>query len=336
MSNLLEYPPRLNLARTPTPFHYLARASERWGNGKRLWIKRDDLTGSALTGNKVRKLKFIAAHAIDNGVQVLVTCGGMQSNHCRATALVAAQLGLRCHLVLRSDGADDRNTGNFLLDQIAGATHEVLPARGWGRALKSAFSRLEQSYRESGEIALMIPTGGSDSLGIWGYISGAEELGRDIVAHKIDQAVVALATGSAGTQTGLTAGVAIGALPLSVVGYAVCDDAQWFNDRVTSDWDASRRRWKQLPSIALEPITRDHSAGPAYGVARSEVYQLIAEMARLEGVVLDPVYTGKAFFGLLKDLREGYFDDVEDIIFVHTGGIFGLFAHEDSLMNAVS
>ena len=154
MSNLLEYPPRLNLARTPTPFHYLARASERWGNGKRLWIKRDDLTGSALTGNKVRKLEFIAAHAIDNGVEVLVTCGGIQSNHCRATALVAAQLGLRCHLVLRSDGSNDRNTGNFLLDQIAGATYEILPARGWGRALESAFSRLAESYRESGECYL--------------------------------------------------------------------------------------------------------------------------------------------------------------------------------------
>ena len=116
----------------------------------------------------------------------------------------------------------------------------------------------------------------------------------------------------------------------------MCIRDRWFNNRVISDWEASRRRWQQLPSIALAPITRDHSAGPAYGVARPEVYQLIAEMARLEGIVLDPVYTGKAFFGLLKDLREGYFEGVEDIIFVHTGGIFGLFAHERPIMDAVS
>jgi D-cysteine desulfhydrase len=301
-----------------------------------LWIKRDDLTGSILTGNKVRKLEFIAAHAINNGFRVLVTCGGVQSNHCRATALVAAQLGLKCHLVLRADSRDHRNTGNFLLDQIAGATYEVLPAQGWGMALRSAYQQLEQSFRESGEPALMIPTGGSDSLGVWGYIAAAEELGHDIAAHQIDQAVVALATGSAGTQTGLTAGVAMGGLPLSVVGYAVCDDAQWFDSRVRADWAASRRRWAQLPPMALEPITRDHSAGPAYGVAFPEVYQLIVELTRLEGVMLDPVYTGKAFYGLLKDIREGYFDWVDDIIFLHTGGIFGLFSHEDPLIEAAS
>lgn len=336
MSRLPEYPPRIALARTPTPFHCLARASDRWGNGKRLWIKRDDLTGSVLTGNKVRKLEFIAAHAINNGFRTLVTCGGLQSNHCRATALVAAQVGLGCHLVLRADDSDRRITGNFLLDQIAGATYEVLPAAGWGRALQSAYQRLEQTYLDAAQPALMIPTGGSDSLGIWGYMVAAEELGRDIATHDIDRAAVVVATGSAGTQTGLTAGVAIAGLPLRVVGYAVCDDAQWFNTKVAEDWQAARRRWPQLPAINIEPVTQDHSAGPAYGIAPQEVYQLIVELARLEGVVLDPVYTGKAFLGLLRDIREGYFEGVDDIIFIHTGGVFGLFAHEHSLLRAVS
>jgi D-cysteine desulfhydrase len=334
--NLPEYPPRLTLARTPTPFHYLTRASDQWGGGKRLWIKRDDLTGSALTGNKVRKLEFFAAHALNNGFRTLVTCGGLQSNHCRATALVAAQLGLRCHLVLRADDSDRANTGNFLIDQIAGATYEVLPAVGWNRALQSAYERLEQAYLDAAEPALMIPTGGSDSLGIWGYIAAAEELARDIATHNIDRAAVVLATGSAGTQTGLTAGVALAGLPLEVVGYAVCDDARWFNAKVREDWQAARRRWPQLPAVRVEPVTQDHSAGPAYGIAPPEVYQLIVDLARLEGVVLDPVYTGKAFLGLLRDIREGFFDGVDDIIFVHTGGIFGLFAHEHSLIQAAS
>ena len=332
----IKYPPRLNLARIPTPLQFLSRATDKWGAGKRLWMKRDDLTGAALTGNKIRKLEFIAAHALEHGYQTLVTCGGVQSNHCRATALVAAQLGLDCHLVLRADDEPEQNTGNFLLDQLAGATFEIFPAKEWATQLKSTYARLESEFAEVGRPALMIPTGGSDSLGVWGYIAASEELRGGLDEHGIDRAALALATGSAGTQTGLTAGVAMFDLPLDVVGYAVCDDAGWFNRRVTSDWEASLARWPQLPKIELAPQTRDHSVGPGYGRADASVYELIAELTRLEGVVLDPVYTGKAFHGLLTDLREGFYQNADDIIFVHTGGVFGLFAHEPQLMSAVS
>ncbi len=336
MLSPIEYPPRLDLARIPTPLQFLSRASDKWGAGKRLWMKRDDLTGATLTGNKIRKLEFIAAHALEQGFQTLVTCGGVQSNHCRATALVAAQLGLACHLVLRADGEPKQNTGNFLLDQLAGATFEILPAKGWATQLKATFARLESEFAVAGRPALMIPTGGSDSLGVWGYIAATEELRVDLNEHDIQRAALTLATGSAGTQTGLTAGVAMFDLPLDVVAYAVCDDANWFNRRVAHDWRASVARWPQLPKIDLEPQTRDHSVGPGYGRADMSVYELIAELTRLEGVVLDPVYTGKAFHGLLADLREGFYRDVDDIIFVHTGGVFGLFAHEPQLISASS
>ena len=299
-------------------------------------MKRDDLTGAALTGNKIRKLEFIAAHALEHGFQTLVTCGGVQSNHCRATALVAAQLGLDCHLVLRADDEPEQNTGNFLLDQLAGATFEILPAKEWATQLKAIYARLESEFAKAGRPALMIPTGGSDSLGVWGYIAATEELRGDLAARGIERAALTLATGSAGTQTGLTAGVAMFDLPLDVVAYAVCDDADWFNRRVTRDWQASQARWPQLPPIDLAPHTRDHSVGPGYGRADAPVYELIAELTRLEGVVLDPVYTGKAFHGLVTDLRDGFYQDVDDIIFVHTGGVFGLFAHEPQLMSAAS
>ena len=299
-------------------------------------MKRDDLTGSVLTGNKIRKLEFIAAHALEHGFQTLVTCGGVQSNHCRATALVAAQLGLDCHLVLRADDAGEQNTGNFLLDQLAGATFEILPAKEWATQLKAIYARLESEFTEAGRPALMIPTGGSDSLGVWGYIAATEELRGDLDEHDIKRAALTLATGSAGTQTGLTAGVAMLDLPIDVVAYAVCDDADWFNRRVAADWQASLARWPQLPRIDLVPKTRDHSVGPGYGQADAPVYELIAELTRLEGIVLDPVYTGKAFHGLLADLREGFYRDVDDIIFVHTGGVFGLFAHEPQLISAAS
>ena len=299
-------------------------------------MKRDDLTGSALTGNKIRKLEFFAAHALQHGFQTLVTCGGVQSNHCRATALVAAQLGLGCHLVLRADEEPEQSTGNFLLDQLAGATFEIFPAKEWATQLKAIYARLESAFAEAGRPALMIPTGGSDSLGVWGYIAATEELRVDVAEHGIERAALTLATGSAGTQTGLTAGVAIFDLPLDVVAYAVCDDADWFHRRVTSDWEASLARWPQLPEIDLMPQTRDHSVGPGYGRAEASVYELIAELAQLEGIVLDPVYTGKAFHGLLTDLRDGFYQNVDDIIFVHTGGVFGLFAHEPQLMSAAS
>ena len=299
-------------------------------------MKRDDLTGSVLSGNKVRKLEFIAAHALEHGFQTLVTCGGVQSNHCRATALVAAQLGLDCHLVLRADDAGEQNTGNFLLDRLAGATFEILPANEWATQLKAIYARLESEFAEAGRPALMIPTGGSDSLGVWGYIAATEELRGDLDELGIKRAALTLATGSAGTQTGLTAGVAMLDLPLDVVAYAVCDDADWFDRRVTSDWEASLARWPQLPKIDVMPRTRDHSVGPGYGRADEPVYELIAELARLEGIVLDPVYTGKAFHGLLSDLRDGFYQDVDDIIFVHTGGVFGLFAHEPQLISAAS
>lgn len=336
MLSPIKYPPRLDLARIPTPLQLLSRASDKWGAGKRLWMKRDDLTGSALTGNKIRKLEFIAAHALERGFQTLVTCGGVQSNHCRATALVAAQLGLDCHLVLRADDGPEQNTGNFMLDQLAGATFEILSTKEWTSQLKAIYVRLELEFAEAGRPALMIPTGGSDSLGVWGYIAATEELRGDLNKHGINRAALTLATGSAGTQTGLTAGVAMFDLPLDVVAYAVCDDAHWFNKRVARDWQASLARWPQLPSIDLVPKTRDHSVGPGYGLADAPVYELIAEVARLEGVVLDPVYTGKAFHGLLADLREDFYRDVDDIIFVHTGGVFGLFAHEPQLISAAS
>ena len=244
----------------------MPRASERWGRGKRIWIKRDDLTGSVLSGNKVRKLEFIAAYALDDDCATLVTCGGVQSNHCRATALVAARLGLGCHLVLRSDDDSTALTGNFLLDQLAGASFEILPAKGWGRNLQNRYESLVAEFESSGKKPLMIPTGGSDSLGIWGYIAAAEELQSDLIANHIDRVAVTLATGSAGTQTGLTAGAALFGLPFEVIGYAVCDDQHWFNARVQADWRESVARWEQLPDLPLTPVTRDHSVGP--GMAR--------------------------------------------------------------------
>lgn len=320
----LEYPRKIDLACTPTPLQYMARATDEWGGGHRLWIKRDDLTGSLLSGNKVRKLEFIAAHAFDNGYDTLITCGGLQSNHCRATAFVGAQLGLKVHLILRGEEPPEKD-GNYLLDYLAGAQVDCYPARVYVNELESLFRKLQDGYAQRGHKALVIPTGGSDGIGAWGYIAACEELRDDFAAAQISSAHIITASGSGGTQAGLTLGVELHNLPATVWGINVCDDEQYFVDKVTSDVADWRVRYPQVPDCDVRPRVLDGYVGPGYGVAEAEVFDLITRLARMEGIVLDPVYTGKAFHGMITEIASGTFDGVRDIVFMHTGGTFGIF-----------
>jgi D-cysteine desulfhydrase len=320
----LVYPRKIDLAQSPTPLQYLERASEKWGCGHRLWVKRDDLTGSTLGGNKVRKLEFITAYAIDNGYDTLLTCGGLQSNHCRATAFAGAQLGLAVHLLLRGDEPVDPE-GNFLLDHLAGAAVSCYPLKQYVHHIDDLFLQWQQHYAALGRKALVVPTGGSDGIGAWGYIAACEELVCDFATLDIEQAHVVAATGSGGTQTGLTLGAALHNLPATVWGINVCDDERYFLNKVASDVADWRRRYPEAPDVAIEPRVLDGYVGPGYAVADPEIFELIAELGRLEGLVLDPVYTGKAFAGMLAEIGNGRFDDKRDIVFIHTGGIFGVF-----------
>lgn len=320
----LVYPRRIRLAQTPTPLQYLERASREWGCGHRLWVKRDDLTGCTLSGNKVRKLEFIIPHAIDNGCDTLLTCGGVQSNHCRATALAGAQLGLRVHLLLRGDEPAEHE-GNFLLDHLAGAAVNCYPSGYFVREIDTLFRQWQEHYAAKGRKAMVVPTGGSDGTGAWGYIAACEELARDFSDAEIEQAHIVTATGSGGTQTGLTLGVALHELPATVWGVNVCDNAQYFIDKVASDAADWKRLYPDTPAVALEPRVLDGYVGQGYAIASQEVFDLIAQLSRLEGLVLDPVYTGKAFAGMLAEIAGGRFEGCRDIVFVHTGGIFGVF-----------
>jgi D-cysteine desulfhydrase len=327
----LSYPRRVELARAPTPLQYLERASKAWGRGKRLWVKRDDLTGCVLSGNKVRKLEFILAHARDEGCDTLITCGGLQSNHCRATAFAGAQLGLAVHLILRGTSPGEAD-GNYFLDHLAGATVDCHVPRQYVEELPALFSAAQAHYAAQGRKALAIPTGGSDGIGVWGYIAGAEELGRDLAAADIERAHVVTATGSGGTQAGLTLGAALHGLPVTVWGVNVCDDEQYFLDKVAADAHDWRRRYPGVPAVEVSPRVLDGYVGEGYARAGAEIFSLIRDLARLEGLVLDPVYTGKAFYGLLQELAAGRFDDCDDIVFIHTGGIFGLMAQRQACL----
>lgn len=319
--------PHRSLAQLPTPLQPLDRLQARYPNGPRIWVKRDDLTGCALSGNKLRKLEFSLAQALEEGCDTVVTCGGLQSNHCRATALLCAQLGLQCHLVLRGD-FDEPADGNLLLDQLAGAKISAYPSAQYTRELEQLLRHWQDHYRAAGRTPFLIPTGASDAIGVWGYFRAAEELARDCAQQGISPAHILCATGSGGTQAGLSAGAHFHMPAASVWGVNVCDDEAWFLNKVAQDL----RDWQQrytldvdLTAIAVRVI--DGYVGPGYARADAEVYQTIAEVAACEGLVLDPVYTGKAFHALLAERERGRFGRDGDMVFVHTGGIFGVFPH---------
>ena len=317
------FPDRIALANTPTVVEPLERLSE--SVGCRLWVKRDDLTGSATSGNKVRKLEFILARARGQGANVLITCGGVQSNHCRATAILGAKLGFRVHLLLRGE-EPDRRQGNLFLDYLAGAEINYFSPKYYNARQDFIVSEVVEHYRSRGMKPYFIPIGASDGTGIWGYISAAEEIAWQ---KEVDFDHIVTATGSGGTQAGLTLGASVYMPDTRVTGIAVCDDQAYFQNKIREDIQL----WTDLygQKIGLENLdvrVADKYIGRGYGKANAEIFECIEMVARAEGLVLDPVYTGKAFFGMLSEIAAGKLSG-ENILFVHTGGIFGLMAQAD-------
>lgn len=333
---MVDYPARLPLAISPTPLQLLSRISREVG-GPRIWIKRDDLTGALLSGNKVRKLEFVLAHALAQGCDTIITCGGLQSNHCRASAVLCAQLGLHCRLILRGELPSSSDggllpDGNLLLDFLVGADVRAFPVEIYQKNLLKLLREADAELRNVGRTPFIIPTGASDGIGMWGYVAACDELRADFLRHQIQPKHIVCATGSGGTQAGLTAGVALHAIDAKVWGVAVCDDENYFQHKVRADLRDWKKLWSQALDIESLPIhVIDNYVGPGYAKADAEVFDTIARVARAEGIVLDPVYTGKAFHGMLSEIARGRFDDSADIIFVHTGGVFGLFPQRDQL-----
>jgi D-cysteine desulfhydrase len=265
---------------------------------------------------------------------VLVTAGALQSNHCRATAAVAAQLGLKCELILR--GEEQELSGNYLLSKMLNAHITYVSRRTTGDEMTIHLAEAEKRWAAEGEKALTIPIGGSDAVGIWGYILAVEELMADMDRHDLTQTAIVHATGSGGTQAGLNAGVLLHGLCADVISYAVCDDEDYFNAKAQEDWENLRADRPELPNEPIKTLTNDHYIGPGYGRAGDEIFDVLAELSRLEGIALDPVYTGKAFYGLITDLSQNTFaSEASDIIFMHTGGVFGIFPHASAVQAAL-
>jgi len=275
----------------------------------------------------VRKIEFHAAAAIEAGASVLLTTGAEQSNHCRATAIAAAKLGLGCELFLRTpDGAQPHSpSGNHLLHRISGATlHFITPVEYESRNELMA-NRLEE-LAAAGKTAWMIPEGASDYLGMLGFAAAGAELAAQI-ADWPSAPPVWHASSSGGTTAGLALAAAEAGHSFVVLGTSVGDTVAELHERLETIWDETRRH-RALPVNLVEPRLTDAYVGGGYAVISTIELECQLEATRLTGLLFDPVYTGKAMYGLREEIRAGGLDDETDVIFWHTGGGFGVFAHD--------
>ena len=324
----LRWPPHIDLALTPTPLMQLERTSKHLG--VEFYIKRDDLTGVELTGNKIRKLEFLLADAMEKGCDTVITGGGEQSNHCRATALAATRLGLGSVLCLRTpDKAKPPETrGNILLDRLAGAEIVWIDHDDWARQ-EEVYEAQAERLRSRGKKPYIIPEGGSNAVGTWGYIRCAEELDQQLRGLAMVPTTIIYACGSGGTGAGLVLGAkhfGFAERNIAIAGFNVCNNREFFVKRIAgicADFEQCYAEGIVVPPEDIEII--DGYVGRGYAKSQPEELACLRDLAQREAIILDPVYTGKAFFGMVSELTIESNRFGKRIIFVHTGGIFGLF-----------
>lgn len=330
----------MQLARLPrqiytpfaTPLEPLPRLSKELG-GPEIWIKRDDMTGLAGGGNKTRKLEFLVADAKAKGADTLITVGAPQSNHCRITAAAAAREGLRCKILIeeRVPGSfDPHGSGNHFLFGLLGAGNlTVVPA---GTDLAARLDQIAGEVRAAGGSPYIIPGGGSNPLGSMGYVVCAQELLGQCLERGLAFDRVVCASGSAGTHAGLMAGFALSHASVKLTGISVRRARSEQCALVAPLADATARLAGCDRHIGPEDIeVHEDWVGPGYSLPTAEMVNAVTMLARLEGILLDPVYTGKAMAGLIGLVRSGEIGPDERVVFVHTGGAPALFAYQDIL-----
>lgn len=326
----LEGFPRVPLAHLPTPLEPMDRLSAHLG-GPRIWVKRDDCTGLSGGGNKTRKLEFLMAEAQARSADCVITQGATQSNHARQTAAAAARLGLGCHILLedRTGFTDPSYTdnGNVLLDHLHGAT---VGRRPGGADMAAEMEALADRLRTGGRRAYIIPGGGSNPVGALGYVNCALELLTQAADRGLAIDLLIHATGSSGTQAGLVAGLAAVESDVALLGVGVRaprdkqeamvhDLACRTMDHLGAGFEVSRARVQANCDYV----------GPGYGLPTDEMRDAVRLLARLEGLLFDPVYSGKGLAGLIDLVRRGAFADMKNIVFLHTGCSAALFGYPD-------
>lgn len=318
-------PPQISLANKPTRIEKLERFSKLLG-GPQIYIKRDDQTGTEFSGNKVRKLEFVVKEALDKGCNYLITCGGIQSNHCRATAAVAAKLGLKSCIVLR--GSKDADIeGNLFLDKMLGAEIVYITSEQYSNQRNEIMDDIARNKEKEGLKPYVIPEGASNGLGAFGYYVTMMEIAEQEKALNIHFNAIVIAVGSGGTYSGLLLAKKALQHPAEIYGINVGSDKTYFENCIL-------QIFKESCDIAgcSFPLTReeihilDGHVGRGYALSTPEELDFITSLARLEGLILDNVYTGKAMYGFADELKKGTFGKAENILFIHTGGMFELFS----------
>ena len=321
--------PRLHFAHLPTPLEPLERISEHLG-GPNLWIKRDDCTGLSSGGNKTRKLEFLMAEAVERGADTIITQGATQSNHARQTCAIAAKLGLDCHILLedRTGYQDDAyaHNGNVLLDQLHGASISIRPADS---DMNAEMEQLGQQLSDDRKEPYIIPGGGSNETGALGYVNAAFELTHQANERSLRIDHLVHATGSAGTQAGLVVGMEAMHSRIPVYGVSVRAPKQKQEDNVYT----LAQRTDEFMGLSLDLVAREKVVansdyvGDGYGLPTNSMVEAVKMLASFEGILLDPVYSGKGFAGLIDLIRKGHFKKGENVVFLHTGGSVSLFAY---------
>ncbi|KFK36095.1 hypothetical protein AALP_AA4G076700 [Arabis alpina] len=325
-----------SLAHLPTPIH-------RWNlpglpDGTELWIKRDDFTGMELSGNKVRKLEFILADAIDQQADTIITIGGVQSNHCRATAVASNYLNLDTHLILRTTKLlveeDPGLVGNLLVERFVGANVHLISKEEFSSIGSEALTNtLKEKLEKEGRKPYVVPRGGSNALGTWGYIEAAREIEEQLKTRtdglQFDDIVVAC--GSGGTIAGISLGSWLGTLKAKVHAFSVSNDPEYFYDVFQGILDGLQA------GVNCRDIVNIHNGqGKGYAVSTPEELKFVKDVACATGVILDPLYSGKAAYGLINEMTKDPKNwEGKKILFIHTGGLLGLYDKVDQMGSLV-
>ncbi|MCW7753258.1 D-cysteine desulfhydrase [Desulfobotulus sp. H1] len=326
----------MNLSRFPrrryteghTPLEFLPRFTEAVG-GPNIYIKRDDLLGLTSGGNKTRKLEFLVADAMAQGADTLITCGAVQSNHCRLTLAAAVKEGLKCRLVLeeRVPGSynPEASGNNFLFNLLGVEKITVVPA---GTNMAEAMGKVAEELAADGRRGYVIPGGGSNAIGATGYVACAQEIQQQLFEKGLDIHQLCVASGSSGTHAGLLTGFIGCNLNIPVVGVGVSRDPEDQDPIVHQVALETAERLGMKQDISRESVvTFGDYWRPKYSVPNAKMVEAVTMMARTEGILLDPVYTGKAVAGLIGLCRKGYFKKGENVLYVHTGGSPALYAY---------
>ena len=328
LARALKQAPRFSCAHLPTPLEPLKRLSAHLG-GPALWIKRDDCTGLATGGNKARKLEYLVGDAIARGADTLITHGALQSNHVRQTAAAAAMAGMHCE-VLYEHRVDNPDTdyvasGNVLLTRLLGAKQSDYPK---DTDMDAAMAAVGKTLAGEGKHPYFIPGGGSNAVGALGYAHCALELSEQAAHENLAITHVVHATGSTGTQAGLVAGCHALGWPFPILGIGVRLPRPQQEQKVFDLASATVAHLGIQPELPRESVQANCDyIGAGYGIPTDGMLEAVSLLAQLEGILLDPVYSGKGMAGLIDLVRNGFFAPHDKVVFIHTGGAAGLFGY---------